>query len=118
MEYALIPITGAIPAEPSVSAMVDFIVAGVEGTYGPMFTTKAGYVESFFAETVDSLKSRGPKDTPIGNLVADTWRSVLKTQIGVQASGSTAHPLYPGPITGADVFRVCGYGYNTTNGLG
>ena len=118
MEYMLIPITGAIPAEPSVSAMVDFIVAGVEGTYGPMFTTKAGDVESFFAETVDSLKSRGPKDTPIGNLVADTWRSVLKTQIGVQASGSTAHPLYPGPITGADVFRVCGYGYNTTNGLG
>jgi 5'-nucleotidase len=118
LDYAYLPVTSAIPAEPTVSATVDFLVAGVEATYGPMYTTRAGYVKSFFAETIDSLKSRGPKDTPIGNLVADTWRSVLRTQIGVQACGSTAHPLYPGPITGADVFRVNGYGYNLTNGLG
>ena len=42
----------------------------------------------------------------------------MHTQIGIQAGGSTAQPLYPGPIVAADVFRVSGYGFNTVNGLG
>jgi len=65
-----------------------------------------------------SSRRSGPKDTPIGDLVTDTWRAFLQTDVGIQAGGSTAHPFVRGPITGADVFRVCGYGFNTDNGLG
>ena len=107
-----------IPKEPTVDATVQTLIAGVEATYGPLFSAQVGVVTDYFEETVHDLTSLGPKDTPIGDLTADTWREALQSDIGVQASGSTAHPFYPGPITGADVFRVCGYGYNTDNGLG
>jgi 5'-nucleotidase len=50
--------------------------------------------------------------------VADAYRTALGTQVAIQAGGSTAQPLYPGPIIAADMFRVVGYGFNTDNGLG
>ena len=38
--------------------------------------------------------------------------------IGIQPGGSTAQPLYAGPVYPIDIFRMIGYGLNTTNGLG
>jgi 5'-nucleotidase / UDP-sugar diphosphatase len=118
LDYNLITIDSSIPKEPTVDASIQLLIGGVEATYGPLFSTPVGMVGGYFEEVVSDLQSLTPKDTPIGDLVTDTWRACLQTDIGVQAGGSTAHPLYPGPITGADVFRVCGYGYNTDNGLG
>jgi 5'-nucleotidase/UDP-sugar diphosphatase len=118
LDYTLIPIDSNIPKEPTVDATVQGLIAGIEATYGPLYSAPVGVVAGYFEEVVPDLKSLTPKDTPIGDLVADTWRAFLQTDIGVQAGGSTAQPLYPGPITGADVFRVCGYGFNTDNGLG
>jgi 2',3'-cyclic-nucleotide 2'-phosphodiesterase (5'-nucleotidase family) len=66
----------------------------------------------------DSLTFPGWKDTPVGNLVTDAFRSAAGTDVAIQAGGSTAQPLYPGPLVPADLFRVVGYGFNTDNGLG
>ncbi|MBP1679107.1 MAG: Metallophosphoesterase [Bacteroidetes bacterium] len=118
LDFSLIPIDSSIPKEPTADASVQALIAGIESTYGPLFSTPVGVVADYCEEVVLELKTLGSKDTPIGNLVADTWRAFLQTDVGVQAGGSTAHPLYAGPITGADVFRVCGYGFNTDNGLG
>lgn len=118
LDYTYIPLDENIPEEPSTAAAVAGLVAGIEETYGPMYTQRVGYVTADFEEVADSLTVIGPRDTPIGDLVADAYRTFLHTPIAIQAGGSTAHPLHHGPIVGADVFRVVGYGFNADNGLG
>jgi hypothetical protein len=86
--------------------------------YGPLFSAKIADVSAFFEEVADSLTFSGRHDTPIGNLVTDAFRATTHTQIALEVGGSTAEPLYPGPIVAADAFRVVGYGFNTVNGLG
>jgi 5'-nucleotidase len=118
LEYAPVSIDRAIPKEPATEAVVNVMIADIESVYGPVFTRQIGTVAGFFKEVPDSLTAPGWKDTPIGNLVTDAYRAALGTQIAIQAGGSTAQPLYPGPIVAADLFRIVGYGYNTDNGLG
>ncbi len=118
LTYDLIPVDDKVREAPMVAMAVRFLIQGIEDTYGPMFTQPVGYVTAYFDEIAENLFDAGPKDTPIGNLVTDAYRTQLGTDIAIQAGGSTAHPLYPGPIVGADVFRVSGYGFNTDNGLG
>lgn len=118
LDYTYIPLDATIPEEPSTAAIVSGLIAGIEETYGPMYTQRVSYVTEDFEEVAEALTELGPKDTPIGNLVAGAYKTALGTQIGIQAGGSTAHPLRHGPIVGADIFRVVGYGFNADNGLG
>lgn len=118
VECTPVPIDRSVPKEPTTEAVVNGMVAGIESGYGPFFTRQVATVGSFFKEVPDSLTAPGWKDTPIGNLVTDAYRAALGTQIAIQGGGSTAQPLYPGPIVSADLFRVVGYGFNTDNGLG
>jgi 2',3'-cyclic-nucleotide 2'-phosphodiesterase (5'-nucleotidase family) len=116
--YELIPLDENIPEEPTVKAVVDELIAGMEQTAGmPIFTQAIGYAAKDFDEvaTIDSTENF---DTPVGNLVTDAFREKTKTQIALQLGGSTAQKLYKGPIVPADVFRMIGYGFNTVNGLG
>jgi 2',3'-cyclic-nucleotide 2'-phosphodiesterase (5'-nucleotidase family) len=118
LSYDLIPVNKRVREDPVVSVAVRFLIRGIEGTYGPLFSQQIGYVTAYFNEIAEDLSNAGSKDTPIGNLVADAYREQLGTDIGIQAGGSTAQGLYPGPIVPADLFRVSGYGFNTVNGLG
>ena len=118
LDYSLIPVTDAIPEEPSTAAAVSMMIGEIESVYGPMYTAKIADVESYFEEVADSLMFPGSHDTPIGNLVTDAFRLATGTQIAMEVGGSTAQPLYPGPVVAADAFRVVGYGFNTVNGLG
>lgn len=118
LDYEYVPLDQNIPEEPATKAVVDELIAGIEALYGPMFTQQVGVVAADLEEVADSLMIPGPRDTPIGNLVTDAYRLAFQTDIAIQAGGSTAHPLYHGPITAADVFRVVGYGFNADNGLG
>lgn len=77
-----------------------------------------GYANAFFEEEATNLLNLGAHDTPIGNLVTDAFQSAFATDIAIQAGGSSALPLWKGPLVAADVFRVNGYGFNTINGLG
>ncbi len=119
LDYTLMPVTDAIPEEATVKAAVDGMVTDIESTWGtPFFSAKIADVTSYFEEVADSLTYGGYHDTPIGNLVTDAFRATTGTQIAMEVGGSTAEPLYQGPIVPADVFRVVGYGFNTVNGLG
>jgi 5'-nucleotidase len=118
LSYTAIPLDASIPEEPTVATTVAELIAGIEAKYGPLYSQRIGYATEFFEEVADSLTFDGPKDTPIGNLVTDAFRAATGTEIAIEAGGSTAQPLTKGPITGADVFRVVGYGFNTDNGLG
>jgi 5'-nucleotidase / UDP-sugar diphosphatase len=118
LEYESIPLDSGVPEEPAMAGIVSTLISGIEAQYGPIYSFRLGTVSALFDEVADSLDAPGMKDTPIGNLVADALRAATGTAIAIEAGGSTAQPLYPGPIVPADAFRVVGYGFNTDNGLG
>jgi|WetSurMetagenome_2_1015567.scaffolds.fasta_scaffold38079_1 5'-nucleotidase / UDP-sugar diphosphatase len=119
LAYQLIPIDTNIPQEPTVQAIVDGMIADIEAFYGiPFFTQPMGYASSFFEEEAKDLLTLGAHDKPMGNLVADAFRSYTSTDIALQAGGSIALPLWEGTFTPGDLFRANGYGFNMTNTLG
>jgi len=118
LSYKAIPLDSTIAEDPTVAATVTQLIAGIEATYGPVYSQKIGYATDNFSEVADSLTYNGPKDTPIGFLVTKAFLDATGAEIAIEAGGSTAQPLYKGPLVGADVFRVVGYGFNTDNGLG
>jgi len=116
--YELIDIDSSIPEAPLVAATVRLLTKGIENTYGPVYTQQVAYATAFFEEVAQDLTVPGSKDTPIGNLVTDAFRAYTGTDVAIEAGGSTAQPLYAGPLVPVDLFRVVGYGFNTENGLG
>jgi 5'-nucleotidase len=118
LSYQMYDINNSIPEEPTIKNTVDQLIAGIEQTYPGVFTQRIGYATKDFEEVADSLSTDGYKDTPIGNLVTAAFRAALGTDIAIEAGGSTAQKLYKGPIVADDLFRVVGYGFNETNGLG
>ncbi|MBK7632056.1 MAG: 5'-nucleotidase C-terminal domain-containing protein [Ignavibacteriales bacterium] len=119
LDYQLIPIDTNIPQEPTVQAIVDGMITDIETFYGtPFFTQPVGYASSFFEEEAKNLLALGAHDTPMGNLVADAFRSYTSTNIALQAGGSIALPLWEDTFTPGDLFRANGYGFNLVNTLG
>lgn len=118
IDYQAMPIDSTIPEEPTIAGIIDNLIAGIEAVYGPVYTQKISYASEFFDEVADSLLQNSCVETSIGNLVTDAFHSATGTDIAIQVGGSTAQPLYAGPVVGADAFRVVGYGFNTVNGLG
>ena len=119
IHYTMFDIDNSIPEDPTIKTIVDGLITGIEQKYSSkVFTQRIGYAKSDFEEVAESLTTDGYKDTPIGDLVTDAFRAALKTDIAIEAGGSTAQKLYKGPIVADDLFRVVGYGFNTENGLG
>ncbi len=118
LNYEMIHLDESVPEEPSVLHEVNNLISEIENDYGPVYTQQIGYATAYFEEIADSLMFPGYHDTPTGNLVTDAFRAKTGTDIAIEAGGSTAQPLYPGPIVAADAFRVIGYGFNEVNGLG
>ena len=103
----------------NLKAMVDGMIADIETFYStPFFTQPFGYADAFHKEEALDLSSLGAHDTPIGNLVTDAFKSFTETDIAIHAGGSIALPLWEGPFTMSDIFRINGYGFNTVNTLG
>lgn len=118
VNYEAIHLDETISEDSTVLGEVNNLIAEIENDYGPVYTQQIGYATAYFEEIADSLVFPGYHDTPLGNLVTDAFRAKTGTDIAIEAGGSTAQPLYPGPLVAADVFRAIGYGFNEVNGLG
>jgi 5'-nucleotidase / UDP-sugar diphosphatase len=118
LDFNAIHLDQTIPEEPTVKSIVDDLIAEIESIYGLVYTQQVSYCAETFEEVADSLMFPGPKDTPVGIFVTDAYRLTFGTDIAIEAGGSTAQPLYQGPLVGADFFRCVGYGFNTDNALG
>ena len=119
IDYSIIDLDETIPEEPTVKAIVDGLITEIENTWGqPFYTQQNGLATAFFEEVATNLGENGPHDTPIGNLVTDAYRWKTETEVAITVGGSTAQPIYEGPLVAADAFRAVGYGFNEVNGLG
>lgn len=121
--YSLIDLDATVPEHPVIAQVVDNVRQQIDAAVGPLlpislFTTQIGYCNGFFTELATSLTQPGKHDTHVGNLVADAFMNLPGVDIGLEPSGSTAQPLFAGPITTLDVYRMIGYGADNTNPLG
>jgi len=114
-EYTLIPIDKNVPAVPEIKAVIDELKAGITAQFGDVFHTVDGFALKDL-ETANNPDSR-IKDTPMGNLITDSYRNKTHTKIGITANGLIAEKIYRGAITSADIFRSVSYGYDTASGL-
>ncbi len=103
LTYLINPTIGSIEAIPGMGGLFTAAVTSCSGT---------------FTELAPRLTQPGMKDTHVGNFVADAFLAMTSADIAVEPGGSTSQALYAGPVHPVDIFRMIGYGLNTTNGLG
>lgn len=113
--YQLIPVNKNVPAVPEIEAVIDELKLGITAQYGDVFHTVDGFALKDM--NADNDPASKIKDTPMGNLVTDSYRNKTHTKIGITANGLIAEKIYRGAITSADIFRTVSYGYDTASGL-
>ncbi len=118
-DWQLVPLDQRVPEEPTTRTIVDFLATELETTFGyPLFTSTATTVTETLEELPSDPTKTGFHDTPVANLITDAFRDFTKTDIAITACGATAQPLYKGPVTPNDVFRMIGYGFNPVTYVG
>jgi len=116
--YQMVPLDNTIPEDPVILGAVNSMISDIEDVYGPVYTQQIAAASGYFEEIADNLMTVGFHDTPAGNLITDAFRITMGTDIALEAGGSIAQPIFEGPLTGVDLFRCVGYGFNEHNGLG
>jgi 5'-nucleotidase len=115
VNYQLIDINNTLPSVPEIDATVEYLKAGIVSIYGDVYTPGPVAVNHLDK----NVNPEAPfKDTPLGNLVTDSYRDATGTQIGITVQGLMSEAIYQGGISGSDVFRAVGYGFDTESGLG
>jgi 5'-nucleotidase / UDP-sugar diphosphatase len=116
--YELIDLDQSIEEDATIKSMIDGIAGQIEQVVPGLFSAPIAQCTADLSEEARDLLHAGPHDTHVGNLVADAFATVTGADIGIQPGGSTAQPLYAGPVLPVDVFRMIGYGFNEVNALG
>jgi 5'-nucleotidase / UDP-sugar diphosphatase len=55
---------------------------------------------------IPPYEDRGPRSTPVGNLVADAFRSAAGAEVGLTNKGGLRTQLVPGPLTKRQVYEL------------
>lgn len=119
VDFELIALDETVPEEPSIKVALAAPIAGIEETYGPLFSQQCAVATADFEEVCHpEFKGVEYLDTHVGNLICDAFLAYGETDISIQPGGCTAQKLFRGPLTGEDIFRMIGYGFNEANGLG
>lgn len=115
-DYQIVPLDASVPNAPTVKALVDQLKAGIVQQYGDVYHTVVANAPSDVTTTYDP--GRRPRDTGMGNLIADALRDRTGTDIAITPNGLISEGLSAGPVVGADIFRPVSYGYDPATGLG
>lgn len=116
VDFKAIPVDDSIPADPAVNAFVEALHPKIVATFGDLYGTKLGTTGLALSNTLEAGSPR--RDTPLGNLIADAYRNYTKTEIAFTSLALLSDPIPAGPITGLDVFRAVGYGWDPDTKLG
>jgi 5'-nucleotidase/UDP-sugar diphosphatase len=117
-EYSLIVLDGNVAEEASMKAAVDGLYGQLDLAFGGILLTDFGEATGLLTEVIVDCTVEGNLDTHVGNMCADAYAAATGADFAFQPGGSTAQPLYPGPVKGLDLFRCIGYGFNEDNGIG
>lgn len=114
--YEPIEVNGTIPENARVKAFINSNKQGIISQYGEVYNKVICTAPLDISPEWNEQNSF--RDTPLGNLVTDSYRSLTGTQISITALGLMAERIYAGDVVGNDLFRAVPYGYDTTSKLG
>ncbi|MCX6159253.1 MAG: 5'-nucleotidase C-terminal domain-containing protein [Ignavibacteriae bacterium] len=115
--YDLIHADASVPQATEIQGVVDYLKQGIVSTYGDVYGTMIGTAKNDIGRTNNSHNVHY-KDSPIGNLITDSYRRKTHTDIAITANGLITQKIYKGKINSADIFQTAAYGFDTTTGLG
>jgi len=119
LSYTPLPVTSG-PVDPIIQSALDSLKNEIIAVYGrdPYATVRAMVLDTV-SEEWDTLLAF--QDTPLGNFVSDALQDTLRTLRNTDASliplMLISDPLYPGPVSEADLFRASPYGYDPATRL-
>jgi len=116
VKYRLLPVDRRVRPDPVIQSIVDNLKLQITATYGPVYTEVIARAPHEVAKAVPAKKRF--QDSPVGNLVTDSYRYITGTELAIAANGFIAEGLPKGKIVGADIFRTVSYGFNPDTGLG
>jgi 2',3'-cyclic-nucleotide 2'-phosphodiesterase (5'-nucleotidase family) len=117
-EYSLISLDESVPEYEEMKLVCDGIYAQLDAATSGLLMTTVGVATGLLTEEIKDCMTEGNLDTHVGNLCADAYAAATGADFAFQPGGSTAQPMYPGPIKVLDLFRTIGYGMNEENGMG
>jgi len=115
--YNLLQADSTVEPVPEIQGVVDYLKQGIVQTYGDIYGSTIGIAQNDINKTSNSPNVHF-KDSPIGNLITDSYRNKTKTDIAITANGMISQKIYKGRVNAADIFQAVAYGFDTTTGLG
>jgi 5'-nucleotidase len=117
------PIDWRTPEDLTLLPMLDMLRAGIEADprFGPVYTEVIASAPWDLEERWDL--TRPERDTPLGNLVADSIRSAVTAagfpaDLALEANGYIAYKVHEGDVVGNEIMKSVPYGYDPFSGLG
>jgi len=114
--YTLVPVDAAVPESITLAPTVRQLNAGIVAQFGDVYHTPIGYALWDIGATTDPTKPN--RDTPLGNLIADSYRQNSPASIALVVSGLYDQDLTHGWIVENDVWHGLGYGFDESTRLG
>jgi 5'-nucleotidase len=114
--YTMLNADASVSPDPAIQAVVDQLKDGIKAQFGDLYGTVVGTADHDVSKVYDQHLPL--RDTPIGNLVTDAFRTKTGTDLAITALGLISEKLYAGPIVGADIFRSVSYGFDEASGFG
>lgn len=108
VDYSLLSADADTPSSPVVQEAVDTLKAGIIARYGDVYHQPLAWAEQDI--TIDWALHNAKRDTALGNLLTDAYRTRTGTDIALEPLAYIGDPLPEGTIVGADVFRSMSYG--------
>ena len=114
--YEAIDVNETIPENARVKAYINSFKAGITDQYGDVYGNIISVAGNDISPEWNTQSSF--RDTPLGNLVTDSYRNTTGTQISITARGLLNEKIFTGNIIGNDLFRAVPYGFDTSSKLG
>ncbi|MBN1447371.1 MAG: 5'-nucleotidase C-terminal domain-containing protein [Bacteroidetes bacterium] len=117
-DYTLIELDETVEELPSLKSTCADIYEQLDLATGGLLLQTIAVATGDMSEEIPDCSVAGYQDTHVGNLCADAYKWITQADVAFQPGGSTAQPIYGGPVLVLDLFRTIGYGFNVDNGLG
>jgi 2',3'-cyclic-nucleotide 2'-phosphodiesterase (5'-nucleotidase family)/enterochelin esterase-like enzyme len=120
LDYTTQHINDAIPADPTLEGMVEYLKAGVIEKFADVLGNPYEQIATAVRFMHCEPTSFDTLDTPMGNLVTAAMRAYEEgIDCALEPTGHiVAGGIFEGPVTAAELFRIYPYGYEETDGLG
>ena len=98
-KYQLLPVTADLPEDPKIAAMLAATEQALATKFGK------DILHDHVADSIDELPATPGREGALANMLADAYRSVLRTHIALESADLTGSGLVPGRQSTANIYN-------------